>query len=267
MSVLTPSIIHAPGEAIEVVSYDRQRKYYLRTPENRDYGPYRGAVAALGGQDWSRLEMTAALRAALAELLPAEEDAAERERLVATVTAYEDRLRAANKAYLDERTAEALRELNEAFTIPPALSRIWHGVLAVPTVTRFHEMVGHINSFPFRAGEAATMFLVGWEGIADRDGQPVAFRRGLGGVPPELVKAVPSVDLPLLADRVQSLLMPPEIRLGNSSSRPSGSSNPTSSGETRGRRPNGRSGTTKSHGTSDSSDLTTAGLPGSASIQ
>ena len=217
------SILISPSEPV-IVQPDGPdgRSYILRTPKHLERPRYRHAVASVGGRRWGQLDMTAALKVAIAEMLPDEEDAAERERLTAAVSEHEAGIKRALDDYRRVRSDETTKAVAEAMVAPPLVVEIDQ------TALRHHEdyatKVADRMVYRELAGiAAARMFLTGWE-AAESEAPLPPFRRGLTGVADGLLDLIPTRHFIAIGDRAEELIDPPERMLGNSESESPGPS-------------------------------------------
>jgi hypothetical protein len=209
------SIVHDPAEPVRFQPRDDGPTYLLRVPKVLDRAKYGHAVRAAGGQRWYVIDLAQTARAGIEALLAGEENATERGNLVAEVDAYTAGIKAAAAAWQADRCEPKAKALAEAFQMSPVLEETWNRVAGVyePLAARMADN----ETYPLIAGlVAARLFLMGWEGLE------TPFRRGLAGVPDEVLDTIPSGDLIAIGQRIAELLEPTEARAKNSGSPSSG---------------------------------------------
>lgn len=206
------ALLESPQGTFEVRPSDAEDApvYICRVPKLIDRTTYRRAVTAAGARFPGDIEMMGELVDALDRLLPGPEDAEQRERLAGLARTHADAFR----LWLDKKGA--------APEIPPDLRQtIEEASRADP---RFAGLMGDRTAYgEIAAIVAARMFLAGWENIE------VPFRRGVMGVPDDLLALIPYPDLYAISNAVSERMTPSEARLKNSDSPSGGRRDPESS--------------------------------------
>lgn len=226
--------------------------YLLRVPTVADRSEFQRQLRLAGARFWSLGDIVESAKAAV-KRLSREENAEERDTCLALLDAWLEEVRAAAQAWDDDRT-EANREAFEEAITPKGNVKAILDVLcnpdpetqqiADPTTA---ERLADLDVFAERQGlVAARMFLVGWEGMENAEGEPVPFKRSLLGLGDDMLALIPRHHLLFLGRQVRDLIQAPGARLGNSSSASGGRSSQPSSPSPKARRPSVRSTTATS---------------------
>lgn len=227
--------------------------YLLRVPTVADRSEFRRQLRLVGARSWTLADVVDAAKAAVERLLPGEDEAAERQEATAALDAWLEEIREAAQAWTDERSDENFEALREAMNPKGAVKHVIDVLTALdistnrPVDPATAERLADMSVFQERQGlVAARMFLVGWEGVENEDGEPVPFKRGLLGLSEATLARIPMLHLLAIGSKVQELLEPAGPKLGNSSSPSGGRSSRKSSSSPKTPRPNGRSPTATS---------------------
>lgn len=209
---------------------EQQARYYFRVPRVADRPAFRHALSEAGARQHSDLDLMDTMRSFIARHLAADEDAAQRERLLGIVDAHVSKIEGfrdqvslgaftypAGHDREGEQDADAFLHAFQAAFMPSEEMKELELAVA-EFCPRYRLQCADKAVFGQRRGlVAARLFLTGWNNVFRADnGDPVEFKAGRDGrVLESLLDHVPTAHLVELGARLDGMMEPGDTKRGN----------------------------------------------------